>query len=129
MPKVIKYLPELEGDEQLNVATLLKNMTDDQAEQFAHVYRTRRRDTTTTLILALLGLFVVAGVHRFYLGQVGMGLLYLFTGGLCLIGTIVDLVNHKKLTWEYNQKQALEVSHLILGAFPEKPRLSDGEDA
>lgn len=126
MSKVIKYLPELEGDEQLHVATLLKNMTEEQAEQFAHVYRTRRRDTTTTLILALLGLFVVAGVHRFYLGQVGMGLLYLFTGGICLVGTVIDLVNHKKLTWQYNQTQALQVSQLILGAFPEKPRLEDG---
>ena len=30
------------------------------------------------------------GVHRFYVGKVGTGLLYLFTGGL-LIGWILDL--------------------------------------
>ncbi len=121
MSKVIRYMPELEGDEQVYVATLLKNLTDEQAEQFAHVYRTRRRDANTTLILALLGFVVVAGIHRFYLGQIGMGLLYLFTGGLCLIGTIVDLFNYKRLTFEYNRKQADEVVRLIRGAFPADP--------
>ena len=32
-----------------------------------------------------------------------MGILYFLTGGLCLIGTIVDLVNHRSLAFEYNQ--------------------------
>jgi len=112
-------MPELEGDEQLSVAAIMKSMTEDQAEQFARVYRQRRKDATTTLILALLGLFVIAGVHRFYIGQIGMGLLYLFTGGICLVGTIIDVVNYKKLTWEFNAKQAVEVQSLIRGAFPE----------
>ena len=44
------------------------------------------------------------GVQRFVLGQVGMGLLYLFTYGLCFIGTIMNLVNNKKLTNEGNQE-------------------------
>ena len=42
-----------------------------------------------------------------------MGLLYLFTGGLCLIGTIVDLVNHQKLAFEHNQKMANEVLSMV----------------
>jgi hypothetical protein len=37
-----------------------------------------------------------------------MGLLYLFTVGLCFIGSIVDLVNHKDLAMEYNRKIAFE---------------------
>lgn len=32
------------------------------------------------------------GIHRFYLGHIGMGLLYLFTGGLCGIGWIIDII-------------------------------------
>lgn len=36
--------------------------------------------------------FGVLGVHRFYAGKVGTGLLWLFTGGLFGIGAIVDLI-------------------------------------
>lgn len=32
------------------------------------------------------------GAHKFYEGKVGMGILYLFTGGLFGIGVIVDLI-------------------------------------
>lgn len=119
MSKVIRYLPELEGEEQLYIAHILKNLTDDQAEQFAHVYRQRRKDPTLTLITALLGFVVVSGVHRFLLGQIGMGLLYLFTAGLCFIGTIVDLFNYKSLTFRYNKIQANDVHMLIRGALPD----------
>ena len=42
------------------------------------------------LILCLL--FGIIGVHYFYVGKIGMGLLYLFTGGLFGIGWIVDII-------------------------------------
>ena len=32
------------------------------------------------------------GVHRFYLGKIGSGILYLFTLGFCGIGTFIDLI-------------------------------------
>ena len=118
MSKVIKYLPELEGEEQLFVAQIYRDLSEEQANQFAHVYRQRRKDSTSTLLMAVLGFVVVAGVHRFYLGQIGMGLAYLFTGGFCLIGTIVDLFNYRSLTEAFNEKQALEVASMIRGAFP-----------
>lgn len=35
--------------------------------------------------------FGCLGAHKFYEGKIGMGILYLFTLGLCGIGTIVDL--------------------------------------
>ncbi|WP_457652159.1 NINE protein [Rhodocaloribacter sp.] len=37
------------------------------------------------------GLFGFAGLHRFYLGKVGTGLLWLFTLGLLGFGQLVDL--------------------------------------
>jgi len=113
MARVIDVLPEVSGEEMLYLQTVLKDMDDEKARTFASVYRTRRKDPQVILITALLGLVVVAGVHRFIMGQIGMGLLYLFTAGLCFIGTIVDLVNHQKLTLEYNQQVANEVLSMI----------------
>ena len=42
-----------------------------------------------------------------------MGILYLLTGGLCFIGTIIDLVNYQKMAFESNRKVADEVAVLI----------------
>jgi TM2 domain-containing membrane protein YozV len=113
MARIIDVLPEVTGEEMVYLQNLLKDMDEEKARSFATVYRARRKEPMLVLITALLGLIVVAGVHRFILGQIGMGLLYLFTGGLCLIGTIVDLVNHQKLAFEHNQKVANEVLMMI----------------
>jgi TM2 domain-containing membrane protein YozV len=128
MSKVIKYMPELQGDEQLTIAKLMTEMSEEQADQFARVYRERRKDETTVLLTTLLAFVGIAGVNRFYLGQVGMGIAYLFTAGFCLIGTIVDIFNYKSLTNGYNEKQALDVSMLIQGAFPGKLPEAGGAD-
>ena len=48
------------------------------------------KSRTTALILCLfLG---ELGVHRFYTGNIGLGILYLFTLGLCGIGALVDFI-------------------------------------
>ena len=49
-----------------------------------------RKSQIIALILCLL--FGMLGVHYFYVGKIGMGLLYLFTGGLFGIGWIVDII-------------------------------------
>jgi TM2 domain-containing membrane protein YozV len=113
MARVIDVLPELTGEEMVYVQNLINSYDDDKARTFANVYRTRRKDPMLILVTCLLGLIVVAGIHRILLGQVGMGILYLFTAGLCLIGTIVDLVNYQKLAFEANSKIASEVAVML----------------
>ena len=44
--------------------------------------------TAAYLLWFFLGIF---GAHKFYLEKTGMGILYLFTGGLLGIGWIIDL--------------------------------------
>lgn len=113
MPNIFQLLPSLEGEEMTYVQGLINDMTDTQAQQFAMAYSARRKDPTTILILALVGFVGFAGIHRFMLNQIGMGILYFFTAGLCFIGTIVDLVNHRKLAFEYNSVVAQQVSLMI----------------
>jgi TM2 domain-containing membrane protein YozV len=113
MSNVIEYLPELEGEEQLYVAELINDLPDDTARRFARVYRERRKEPQMILLLSLLGFVVIAGVHRFVVDETLMGFLYLFTGGLCVIGTIVDVVNYQSIAFRYNRKQADEVYALV----------------
>lgn len=113
MSNVLTHLPELEGDEQLYVAELINDLSDEEAEQFAHIYRERRQDPQMILLLALVGFVGVSGVHRFVIDEIGMGLLYLFTAGLCVIGTIMDIINYKSLAYRYNRKQAEEAVALV----------------
>ncbi len=35
----------------------------------------------------------ILGAHKFYEGKIGMGILYLFTFGLCGIGVIIDFIS------------------------------------
>ncbi|MDR0968967.1 MAG: TM2 domain-containing protein [Lentimicrobiaceae bacterium] len=113
MTRIYDYLPEIEGEEMVFIQNLTSGYTPEQMRDFATIYRSRRKDPQMVLLLALLGLFFIAGIQRFMLGQIGMGLLYVFTGGLCLIGTIVDIVNYKSLAFDYNRQIASEVAAII----------------
>ncbi len=109
MANVYEVLPEIMGEEQFYISNIIKNMDDKQAQQFANIYRTRRKDPQTILLVTLVGFLGLAGIQRFLTDQIGMGILYLLTGGICMIGTIIDLVNYKKIAFEYNQKEAAQI--------------------
>ena len=49
------------------------------------------KDKALAYILLVLGFFGFCGIHRFYMGKWGTGLLWFFTGGLLLIGQIIDI--------------------------------------
>lgn len=106
-------MPELDMQEMAYVESLVKNYNDQQMLNFANFYRSRRRDPQIILLAGLAGFLGVAGIHRILTDQVGIGILYFFTAGLCFIGTIVDLVNHRQIALEYNIKVANEVSGWI----------------
>lgn len=55
--------------------------------------------TTAYLLWFFLG---VIGIHKFYLGKTGMGILYIFTAALFGIGWIVDAFTLWKKVDEYN---------------------------
>ena len=43
----------------------------------------------TWILLTFLGIF---GIHRFYMGKIFTGILYLFTGGLFFLGILWDFI-------------------------------------
>jgi TM2 domain-containing membrane protein YozV len=67
--------------------------------------RTQRRDIGFAYLLWLAGFLGVAGVHRFYMGRWISGLLWLCTGGLCMVGQIIDAIVMPKMIDASNQGQ------------------------
>jgi TM2 domain-containing membrane protein YozV len=100
--------PGITTEEMSFLQQATAGLNENEQKNFYMIYSGKRKNPQDILLFTLLGFVVVAGIQRFVVGQVGMGLLYLFTGGFCLIGTIVDLVNHKSLATDYNRKMAYE---------------------
>ena len=115
MANIMQIMPYLNGDEMVYVQGLIKEFDDNQAQQFANMYSYRRRDPQTILLTCLLGFLGVAGVHRILLNHIGMGILYFITGGICLIGTIIDLINYQRLAFEFNSLAAQQVAIMVKG--------------
>lgn len=114
---MLKYFPASEGMEMLLLQNMTENMTEDQLTSFSASYNAKRKSPMTVLILDLL--LGGIGAHRFYLGQMGMGVLYLFTVGLLGVGALVDLFRTKKLALEANTKIAQELMlHLSYSTMP-----------
>lgn len=82
------YQPEQPYQQQIHIHNHYQVPPDRVVE---HVYYQRQRSQRSRLVMFLLFLFLgYLGVHHFYTGRIGKGLLYLFTGGLCGIGLFID---------------------------------------
>ncbi|HEX3385128.1 MAG TPA: TM2 domain-containing protein [Mucilaginibacter sp.] len=101
-------LPGISPEEMGYIQQAVAQLTENQQKYFYMNYTTKRKSPQDIMIFCIVGLCLVPGLQRFIVGQIGMGILYLFTAGLCIVGSIVDLVNHKTLALEYNQKMVFE---------------------
>lgn len=108
MANILQFMPEISGFELHYIQNLTEGFDEKQLLNFSNLYRARRKDPQLILLTTLLGFVFVAGIQRIIIGQIGMGILYIFTAGLCLIGTIVDLINYQDLAFRYNQQVANE---------------------
>jgi TM2 domain-containing membrane protein YozV len=109
MTYLMPYLLELSGRERIYIQNLIAQMPVQQAEVFLLEYRRRRKDPQTVLLSAVIGLVACPGFQRFWLGEVGMGLLFLFTAGFLAMGSIIDLCTYRTLARCHNEKVARKI--------------------
>lgn len=91
-----KYLP------QHKMPQLKEILSKVEDNQFVYLQSLTMKDPNTVLLLSIfLGAY---GVDRFMLGDVGLGILKLFTCGGCYIWWIIDIINAQDNTRTYNYK-------------------------
>lgn len=100
--------PGITPEEVSFLQSATTDLNENQQRNFQMIYSGKRKSAQDMLLFCVIGLLLVPGLQRFIIGQIGMGLLYLFTIGLCFIGSIVDLINHKTLAMDYNKKMVYE---------------------
>ena len=105
---IFQRIPGIPMEELTVIQLNTKGFDEEKIIQFLNLYIGRRVKSETVMICTILGFIGIGGIQRFITGQIGMGILYLLTLGLCYIGTIIDLINYKKLTLERNQEIILQ---------------------
>lgn len=62
----------------------------------------------TAYLLWFIGLFGCLGLHHFYLGKVGKGIIWLITGGIFGLGSLIDLFTLGSAVDNKNTKEELK---------------------
>jgi hypothetical protein len=89
-----------------------------------------RYSVTVAYILWLCSGFGALGFHRFYLGKVGTGILWMCTGGMFGIGCVIDAVTLPRQVQDANVRSAVEAQvRSELGyAYSSAPKPAKAED-
>ena len=111
--KILSLIPSLEPEELSYLQGLTENLSEDQLRSFVRVYNEKKQTANTILLTTLIGFLGIAGIQRFLVGEIAMGIVYLLTSGLCFIGTIVDAINYREITRRHNMKVANEAYSLV----------------
>lgn len=85
-PKCGKQLEKLKSDNDNANSKIIINNSNTVND----VIGTKKCDKWVALLLCIFLGFL--GGHKFYEGKAGMGVLYIFTGGLFFVGVIIDLI-------------------------------------
>ena len=88
-PKCGRQIEELKGNYQQQPNVVINNTNMNTNVNSANG---KPKDKMLSIILCCIGFFGFAGLHKFYEGKAGMGILYLFTFGLFGIGWFIDCI-------------------------------------
>jgi len=90
---------------------LTQGMSEQQKFVFQAQYGSERRDRTLVLLISIFLGYL--GIDRFLIGDIGMGLLKLLTGGVCGIFWLVDIFLITGRVDEYNRRKAHEIAMAV----------------
>ena len=99
---------------------LMQDMTEQQKSIFMSEVNNGREDATTAV---LLGVFLGAfGAHHFYMGNTGLGILYLlfFWTFIPSTVTLIELFLLSDRVKNYNNAKAIEIASGVKAMFPQK---------
>lgn len=92
-PKCGCQVEEIKNQQNVAQPNIVINNSNVNSNVNTNINGTQSAKPKNKWVALLLCFFLGAlGAHKFYEGKVGMGVLYLFTVGLCGIGVIVDFV-------------------------------------
>lgn len=101
-----------------NIARMVNALPEDKRTPFLMQLTTVKKNPTTAVLLALfLG---GVGAHKFYLGQTGLGIVYLLFCWTTIPGWIalIEAFSLSGKTAQYNEKKAQEFYQMYTGTYP-----------
>ncbi|MEZ4813224.1 MAG: TM2 domain-containing protein [Caldisericia bacterium] len=92
------------------------DLSIEDRKQFITEFELRKKSNIVYLVLILFlgGL----GIHKFYLEQTGLGIIYLLTGGIFGFGTLFDLFTFLAATYHHNDALAYRISQNYSASLP-----------
>ena len=107
-----------------NIARMVNALPEDKRTPFLMQLTTVKKNPTTAVLLALfLG---GVGAHKFYLGQTGLGIVYLLFCWTTIPGWIalIEAFSLSGKTAQYNEKKAQEFYQMYTGTDRKSTRLN-----
>lgn len=112
---LVRKTQEEEAAAKAELAQIVNSLPSDKQSGFFIHYNSQRKNPTTAVVLALLlgGL----GAHKFYLGQMGLGILYLVFSwtGIPSIVAFIEAFTISRTTIQMNRRIAREAMALLSG--------------
>lgn len=112
---LVKKTKEEEVNAKAEIQSLVSSLPADKQSTFMLYYNSQRKNPTTAVILALLLGWL--GGHKFYLGQTGLGIVYLLFSwtGIPLIVSYIEAFTITKTVFKMNREAAREAAAMLGG--------------